>query len=130
MLSFEKALDQLEEGNSWIMLAKFQEDPVYRPLLKQCLSEVEQLAHRRLEPLMELCSMSLILSSPGQRTPYHIDKPCNFLFQIHGRKTFFVFNGRDRSVLRESEEEEFWAGDKDAAHYREENQPKSLVFRP
>src|SRR2546430_11470329 len=104
-LSFEETLETLEVGQSWIILKKVQEDADYASLLRQCLSDVEQLALRRLEPLIESRTMSLILSSPGQVTPYHIDADCNFLFQIRGCKTFYVFNGRDRSVLPEKEEE-------------------------
>jgi hypothetical protein len=127
-LSFEEALDQVETGHSWIILKKVHQDPEYRPILRQCLVNVEKLIGRRLGPLIESRTMSLILSSPGQVTPYHVDADCNFLFQIRGRKTFYAFDGRDRSVLPEQEEERFWAGDMNAAKYREENQAKAQTF--
>jgi hypothetical protein len=126
--SFEEALDGLEKGQSWIILKKIHRDAEYASLLRDCLSEVEALTHRRLEPLIESRTMSLILSSPGQVTPYHIDADCNFLFQIRGCKTFYVFNGRDRDILPEKEEEDFWAGELNAAQYREENQAKAWSF--
>jgi hypothetical protein len=127
-LSFEETLDTLENGQSWIILKKVHEDPDYGPLLRQCLSEVEELVLRRVEPLIESRTMSLILSSPGQVTPYHVDADCNFLFQILGCKTLYAFNGRDRSVLPQEEEESFWAGDLNAARYRKENQAKAQSF--
>jgi hypothetical protein len=125
---FEEALNKLEAGRSWIILKKVHEDPEYGSILSQCLSEVEELCHRRLEPVIESRTMSLILSSPGQVTPYHIDGDCNFLFQIRGAKAFYVFNGRDRSILTEMEEENYWSGDSNAAKYRDENQPKAWLF--
>ena len=127
-LSFEETLEQLDAGHCWIILKKVHEDPEYGPLLKQCVSEVEELTGRQIGPLIESWTMSLILSSPGQITPYHIDADCNFLFQIRGRKTFYAFNGRDRSVLPVEEEESFWAGNMNAAQYREENQAKATAF--
>ncbi len=127
--SFEHALDKLAEGGSWIILKKVHEDAQYGPLLSQCLSEVEELVDRHLEPMIESRTMSLILSSPGQSTPYHIDGDCNFLFQIRGTKAFYVFDGRDSSVLSQMEEENFWAGDISAAKYREENQQKAWSFQ-
>jgi hypothetical protein len=126
--TFEDTLDHLEESQGWIILKKLQADPEYANLVPQCLSEVEQLADQRLEPLIESSAMSLILTSPHQVTPYHIDADCNFLFQIQGCKTFYVFNGLDRSVLPEQEEERFWSGDQNAAQYREENQAKAWTF--
>jgi hypothetical protein len=127
--SIEQALDTLEAGGSWIILKKIQDDPEYGALLSQCLSELEELTHRQLGREIESRTMSLILSSPGQVTPYHIDADCNFLFQIHGTKAFYVFDGRDRSVLTEPEVESFWSGNINAAKYREENQPKAWTYQ-
>lgn len=124
----EEALNKLELGGSWIILKKIHQDPQYKDLISKCLSEVEELVHRHLEPEIESRTMSLILSSPGQVTPYHIDGDCNFLFQIRSDKTIYVFDGRDRSVLTEMEEENFWCGDVSAAKYREENQAKARGF--
>jgi hypothetical protein len=126
--SVEDAMNNLENGSSWIILKKVHEDAQYGSLLSQCLSEVEGLTHRRLEREIESRTMSLIISSAGQVTPYHIDADCNFLFQIRGSKMFYVFDGRDRSVLTEVEEENFWAGDINAAKYNENNQRKAWSF--
>ncbi len=124
----DEALNKLERGGCWIILKKIHQDPEYKDLLSRCLSEAEELVHRHLEPEIESRTMSLILSSPGQVTPYHIDGDCNFLFQIRSDKTIWVFDGRDRSVLTEQEEENFWCGDVSAAKYREENQAKAWEF--
>ena len=126
--TIEDALNKLEKGGSWIILKRIHQDPEYGEFLSKCLSEVEGLVHRCLEREIESRTMSLILSSPNQVTPYHIDGDCNFLFQIKGNKTIYVFDGRDRSILTELEEENFWCGDISAAKYREENQSKAWGF--
>jgi hypothetical protein len=126
--TIDEALSGLEHGGSWIILKKVHLDPQYGDLLSKCISEAGELVHRHLEQEIESRTMSLILSSPGQVTPYHVDGDCNFLFQIQGTKTIYVFDGRDRLVLSEMEEENFWGGDISAAKYREENQPKAWAF--
>ena len=126
--TIDVALNKLEQGGVWIILKKIHQDPQYGDILSKCLSEAEELVHRHLEPEIESHTMSLILSSPRQVTPYHIDGDCNFLFQIQSDKTIYVFDGRDRSVLTEMEEENFWCGDVSAAKYREENQAKAWEF--
>ena len=126
--TIDVALNKLEQGGIWIILKKIHQDSQYADIISKCLSEVEELVHRHLEPEIESRTMSLILSSPGQVTPYHIDGDCNFLFQIQSSKTIYVFDGRDRSVLTEIEEENFWCGDVSAAKYREENQAKAWAF--
>src|SRR5579862_6228971 len=124
----EDALNKLEQGGSWIILKRIHQDPDYAELLSKCLSEVEELVHRHLKQEIESRTMSLILSSPEQVTPYHIDGDCNFLFQIKGSKTIYVFDGRNGSILTDTEEENFWCGDISAAKYREENQSKAWEF--
>jgi hypothetical protein len=126
--TFQQSLGQLQDGHSWIILKRVQEDAGYGPILRQCLHEAEALTNRRLDRLIESRTMSLILSSPAQVTPYHVDADCNFLFQLRGTKTLYVFNGKDRSILPEEEEENFWAGNLSAAHFREANQAKAWPF--
>jgi hypothetical protein len=128
-VSFQESLDQLAQGQSWIILKKVHEDRDYAVFMRECLREVEEMAGKRLEPLIESRTMSLILSSPNQVTPYHVDADCNFLVQIRGRKMFYVFDGRDRSILTQEEEEAFWGGDISAAKFREEIQSKAWSYQ-
>jgi len=64
----------------------------------------------------------------SQVTPYHMDSDCNFLCQIAGRKKLYVFDGRDRSVVTEEDEEAHWCGDLHAAHYRADVQARAWSF--
>jgi len=127
-LSFDEAFDRLKSAPGWIILKKLNREPEYAAVQRDCLAEIERRMDRSFEPLIESRTMSLIISSPGQVTPYHVDADCNFLFQLQGPKTLYVFDGRDRTVLPAQEEERFWAGDLNAARYREENQKKAWSF--
>jgi hypothetical protein len=127
-LTYEETLSRLETEPGWIILKKVHRDSEYSSVIRECQAALERRTHRRFGPLIESQSMSLIISSPGQITPYHVDDAVNFLFQLHGPKTLYVFNGKDRSVLPEEEEERYWAGEMNAATYREENQAKAWAF--
>jgi hypothetical protein len=61
-------------------------------------------------------------------TPYHIDRECSWLFQIHGRKTISIFDRNDREVLPEVEIEKFFARDNNAAIYKPEYADRATVF--
>jgi hypothetical protein len=127
-MSFDETLTRLETEQGWIILKKVHRDPEYSSVIDECQAQLERRTSRRFDPLIESRSMSLIISSPGQVTPYHVDDAVNFLFQLHGPKTLYVFNGKDRSVLPEEEEERYWAGEMNAAQYREETQANAWAF--
>ena len=126
--SFEDAVGQLETSDSWIILKRAYEDPAYAGVLETCLADVSRLTGRDLATEVRSKTMSIILTSPNRITPYHIDGDCNFLFQVRGTKTLFVFDGNDRSVLTEPEVEGYWMGDSYAAKFRESNQDKARAY--
>jgi hypothetical protein len=126
--SFGEAVDTLPRSNSWIILKRVHEDAEYAPVLRQCLDEVQRLTGCNLKREVSSRTMSVILSSPGRVTPYHMDSDCNFLFQVQGEKTIYVFDANDRSVVTAPELERFWKGDDHAAPYRERTQDRSSAF--
>ncbi len=73
--------------------------------------------------------MTILLSSPGIITPYHIDHESNLLFQIAGKKEVWLFDPRDPRVLREEEIESFYVGNINAADFRTAAQPLGTLYR-
>jgi len=118
----------METAGAWMILKSTQTDPPYAAFLEDCLGEIHMLSGRDMARETHGHIMSIIVSSPGKVTPYHIDGECNFLFQIKGSKLVYVFNGSDRSVLADDELEKFWAGDLNAAKYRESTQAQAYAF--
>ena len=74
----------------------------------------------------------IFVTSPKRKTPYHIDRECNFLLQVRGEKTIHVFDQNDREILSEEELERFWSVDSSSADYKAQLQSraKSYVMRP
>jgi Cupin-like domain len=127
--SFKEALDQLSGGDTWIILKSAHKDPACGALLAQCIAEITRLSSRELASRIKSHVLSIILSSPRRVTPYHMDGECNFLFQIRGSKTIYVFDGNDRSVVTEQELERYWNSDRNAADYKESSESKALAVR-
>lgn len=118
----------IEQSESWLLLYSVQRDPEYRALLDQIIDELEQLTGEPLRQQMSWIDAYIFIASPRAVTSYHIDHESTFLMQMHGDRTSNLFDGNDRSILTEEELEDFYIGNLNAAHYREENQAKAYVY--
>jgi hypothetical protein len=127
-LSVEETIRRIEECNSWMVLKRVEQDAAYRNLLDQCLDQVRDLSEP-LDPGMCQREGFIFISSPSAVTPYHMDPEFNFLLQIRGSKKIHMFDGMDRSILSETEVEEFMAsnGEKNLS-FKDEYEGRSSVF--
>lgn len=123
------AIDQIDDSKSLIIFNKAHQEPRYGVLLNDFLDELRVLLgsdtfSRYHQPLC-----TILVASPKHITPYHIDGGVNFLLQIQGMKTFYVFDGKDRRILTAHELELFWGGgDAGAAEYSEIKQRYATPF--
>jgi hypothetical protein len=124
-----EVVQQLADNDAWIILRKAELDPAYRRLLDQCLGELRALMGGNWSRPTRLENAIIFLTSPRRLSAYHIDRECNFILQISGEKTLYVFDQNDRDVLPEVEIERFWTVDHNAARYRPELQDRAKVFR-
>jgi hypothetical protein len=125
----EALMAALPEGTTRLRLSGVQAyDKEYRLLLEQILEEVDGLSGSALRREIGWSSMTILLSSPGMTTPYHIDHQSNLLFQMRGRKSVYIFDPRDRRVLSDATIERYYGGDKHAADYRDELQGEAAVY--
>ena len=104
-------------------------DPEYDALIEQIIDELEIATGVSLRKEISWLGAYIFMGSPDCLTGYHIDHECNFLFQIHGEKEDYVFDGSDRSVITEEELEHFYKGDIEKPNFREENRSKATVYR-
>jgi hypothetical protein len=119
----------LPEGATRLRLSGVQAyDEEYRLLHEQIVEEVDELSGFALRREIGWSSMTILLSSPGMTTPYHIDHQSNLLFQIRGRKYVYIFDPRDRRVLSDAMIEQYYGGDKHAAEYREERHGEAAIY--
>jgi hypothetical protein len=127
-LGAQEVLDRLESADAWVILKSAQVDPEYAEVLSRVLQEIHEASGRQIDQKITAQNMSVILTSPGRITPYHMDADCNYLLQIKGRKCIYVFDGSDREVVSCKELEHFYAGNVNAATYKESAQEKARAF--
>ena len=127
--SLVDVLAHIGDSNSLIMLKRVQEYEEYRAFLNTCMDELGALCNVDLKRSYRDPVMTILITSPGRVTPYHIDGEANFLLQIQGSKTVHIFNGDDSEVLTDIELEKFWSGeDTKAPKYREHLEAKAWRF--
>lgn len=126
-LSVEETLRRIEECRSWMVLKNVEQDPAYRDLLERCLEEVGGITEAFCPGMSEKVAF-IFVSSPGSVTPYHMDPEENFLLQVRGRKTMYLFDRDDRSIVTDPEIERFLAGAHRNLVFREDAQAKARPF--
>ncbi len=126
-LSVQETIRRIETCRSWMVLKNVETDPTYRALLDACLTDVAHFSER-LTPGMRRHEGYIFVSSPGSRTPYHMDGEHNFLLQLTGSKKVYMWDGTDRSVLTEKEIESNYGGGHRNLNYQDAFEAKSQVF--
>jgi hypothetical protein len=126
--SAQEAIRQIETAEAWMILKGVQILPEYGELLNTILSEIHEISSRDLARKTRTRNISLIITSPRRVTPYHMDADCNYLLQLSGAKTVYVFNGADRSVVTAEELEAFYRSDVNAARFKQETQAGAWKF--
>jgi hypothetical protein len=108
-LSIPETIRRIEECKSWMVLKNVELDDEYSDLLSNCLAEIRGCSDH-VSPGMKHQAGFIFISSPGSVTPYHIDPENNFLLQIRGSKTVYMFPQNDRELLTEENLEAFFTG--------------------
>ena len=110
-----------------VILRRAEIFPEYAELLNQCMSEIEALSGRDIAPLMKLKNAIIFINSPNRISSYHIDRECNWLLQIAGRKTVHIFDKNDRTVIPDEEVERFWVADNNSAIYKPQYEDRATL---
>jgi hypothetical protein len=125
----EEAFERIQEAGAWIVLHQTQRNPAYAEVFHECMREFEALSGVDFNKIMRVQDALIFITSPNRTTTYHLDRECNYLLQINGSKTIYVFDQRDKEVVPETELERFWAVDKSAATYKPELQDRATPYR-
>jgi Cupin-like domain len=129
VFSLEECIERIENAKAWILLHYAQRDPEYAEMFNQCMREFEEFTGIDVKKVMRVEDALIFITSPNRTTTYHIDRECNFLLQIRGGKTIYIFDQHDREVLPEEEIERFWTVDNNAPVYKPQYQDRSTAFR-
>jgi len=93
-------VNRIETAGAWMVLKRIEKMPDYRALLEDTLLSVARA--RGFNSLDEAGFSQiegyLFVSSPNSTTPFHLDGEDNFFVQIHGDKTFAIFDNRDGAI--------------------------------
>jgi hypothetical protein len=123
-----EGLKKIADSRALIMLKRVQEEPEYQEILRALEAELSTLTGIDISSRYRDGLMTILISSPGRVTPYHIDGEANLLMQMRGTKAVYIFDGNNREVLSSSELEKFWSGDIHAPVYREHLQDRAWRF--
>jgi hypothetical protein len=124
-----EAMERIETCGAWFIFRSAQNDPEYRVLLDHGLAEIKEHIGPGIDSQILVEDIIIFVTSPKRVTTYHIDRECNFLLQIKGTKTMYVFDRDDRDVLPEEEIERFWTIDNNAATYKPHLQDRALAYQ-
>jgi hypothetical protein len=127
-LPIDEAIRRIQDEKAWIFFKWAEKDPDYSALLDECLEQIQELSGVELKRVMKVREAILFITSPNRVTTYHIDRECNFLLQIQGSKTIYIFDREDREVLTEEEIERFWSVDNNAPRYKEQYQDRASAY--
>ena len=99
-LTAEETIRQIKDCHAWMVIKNVEQDPEYRDFIKTCLDQVSGRLPEDAEPLEDLQGF-IFIASAHSTTPFHIDAEENFFIQVHGEKSFHVFENDDRKLVSE-----------------------------
>lgn len=121
-------LQHIAEAKAWMSLLNVQTDPLYRGLVDAVLDGVKNRLHTR-DPGMCYRGGWIFVTSPRTITPFHFDKEHNFLFQLRGRKSVYVWDHRDTLAASEAARDRFHAcHERDLLHWHEDLRARAQKF--
>jgi len=107
-MSAAETLGAIRDAKAWMSLLNVQGDALYRTLVDEVLDELKP-GIDRLDPGMCYRGGWIFVTSPRTVTPFHFDKEHNFILQVSGRKTLYVWDHRDTEAASEAARDRFHA---------------------
>ncbi len=126
--SIDQVIRTIEQGQAWVVLKRCERDPDYMQILNAAMGQILELTGPQIEKVVDFKEVIIFITSPGRLTTYHIDRECNFIAQIAGKKNIYLFDKDDREILPEEEIERFWTIDNNSAIYKPEYQDRAFTF--
>ena len=126
--SAAETLQQIKNAKAWMSLLNVQTDAVYRRLVDDVLDELKQ-GTDPVDPGMCYRGGWIFVTSPNTVTPFHYDKEHNFILQVRGRKTLYVWDHRDLVAASEESRDRFHARhERDLLVWRDELRERARRF--
>jgi hypothetical protein len=127
-MSAQDTLQQIRDAKAWMSLLNVQSDPIYRTLVDEVLGGLKT-GIDRFDPGMCYRGGWIFITSPNTVTPFHFDKEHNFILQVSGRKTLYVWDHRDTETASEQARDRFHAHhERDLLNWSEALRERATVF--
>ncbi|MGH6811134.1 MAG: cupin-like domain-containing protein [Methylocella sp.] len=127
-LSLVDTLANIGDNNSLVILKQIAHDPVHGPVLQDFLARVASLLGEQICQDVVAGETTILISSPNRLTSYHMDPGCNFLMQVAGNKTLWVYDHTDPTLVSHEEIEQFYMGNHNSIVYRESRQCDAAAY--
>lgn len=122
-------LTGIAEAKAWMSLLNVQGDPIYRGLVDEVLDDIAPEIARH-DPGMCYRGGWIFVTSPHTVTPFHFDKEHNFILQVRGRKTLYVWEPGDTEAASEQARDLFHAShSRERLHWDESLRARARVFQ-
>ena len=105
-LTAAETLQHIQSAKAWMSLLNVQTDPLYRTFVREVLDDVQPEIEKR-DPGMCYRAGWIFVSSPKTITPFHMDTEHNFILQMRGKKTIYVWEHDDLAVVSEKARNRF-----------------------
>jgi hypothetical protein len=103
------ALESIGTSNAWLRLTRVDEvNEDFKEITRQFHEDLSELFHQDMKSQVMRTFVTLFISSPGEVTHYHMDHTWNFLMQISGRKTVYLFDPNDPQVITQQDKERWY----------------------
>jgi hypothetical protein len=127
-LTLIDTIANIGDNNSLVILKQVAQDPVYGPVLQDFLASVVALSGEQMRQDVMVGETTILISSPNRLTPYHMDDDCNFLMQVAGNKTLWVYDHTDPTLVSHEEREQYHMGNPNSIVYRESRQCEATAY--
>jgi hypothetical protein len=87
----------IDDNSCWVVLWHMEHNPVYRALLDECMTPIDEILPER-EGRMTRRGMNVLIGSPQAVVPAHFDLHHNLLLQVEGTKEFNIGSFADPAV--------------------------------
>lgn len=127
-LSLTDTIANIGDNNSLVVLKHVEQDPVYAPVLQDFLERVIEFSGEQMRRDVVVGEVLILIASPNRLTSYHMDAECNFLVQVAGSKTLWVYDHTDRTLVSHEEREPYHMGNHDSIVYQESRQCETAAY--
>jgi hypothetical protein len=127
-LTLIDTIANIGDNNSLVILKQVAQDPVYGPVLQDFLARVVELSGEQMRQDAVVGETTILISSPNRLTPYHMDEGCNFLMQVAGNKTLWVYDHTDLTLVSHEDHEQFHMGNPNSIAYQESRQCDATAY--